>query len=124
MLYLLKAGNGTSEEGCIKQAGLFLCRHVSSRHPGDSGSFLSFGGAEEYGNGLGAGPGAGNGAGAGPGECRPWQHWGIEAGLEARGWAGTAKREESRVGKQWSISALTWTSWCMVVLWVALLVFI
>uniref|UniRef100_A0A8C5UF06 GATOR1 complex protein DEPDC5 n=1 Tax=Malurus cyaneus samueli TaxID=2593467 RepID=A0A8C5UF06_9PASS len=49
-------------------------RHVSSRHPGDSGSFLSFGGAEEYGNGLGPGPGAGNGAGeygnglgAGPG---------------------------------------------------------
>ncbi|KAM7034274.1 GATOR1 complex protein DEPDC5 isoform 2-T3 [Acridotheres tristis] len=34
-------------------------RHVSSRHPGDSGSFLSFGGAEEFGNGLGAGPGAG-----------------------------------------------------------------
>uniref|UniRef100_A0A8C3EQW7 GATOR1 complex protein DEPDC5 n=1 Tax=Corvus moneduloides TaxID=1196302 RepID=A0A8C3EQW7_CORMO len=37
-------------------------RHVSSRHQGDSSSFLSFGGAEEYGNGLGAGPGAGNGA--------------------------------------------------------------
>uniref|UniRef100_A0A8C0VSV9 GATOR1 complex protein DEPDC5 n=1 Tax=Cyanistes caeruleus TaxID=156563 RepID=A0A8C0VSV9_CYACU len=37
-------------------------RHVSSRHPGDSGSFLSFGGAEEYGNGLGAGPSTGNGA--------------------------------------------------------------
>ncbi|XP_068887255.1 GATOR1 complex protein DEPDC5 isoform X10 [Aphelocoma coerulescens] len=36
-------------------------RHVSSRHPGDSGSFLSFGGAEEYGNGLGAGPGADGG---------------------------------------------------------------
>ncbi|RMC05990.1 hypothetical protein DUI87_17535 [Hirundo rustica rustica] len=32
-------------------------RHVSSRHPGDGGSFLAFGGAEEYGNGLG--PGAG-----------------------------------------------------------------
>uniref|UniRef100_A0A8C3V5N1 DEP domain-containing protein 5 n=1 Tax=Catharus ustulatus TaxID=91951 RepID=A0A8C3V5N1_CATUS len=41
-------------------------RHVSSRHPGDSGSFLSFGGAEEYGNGLGAGPGAGTGQGRGP----------------------------------------------------------
>ncbi|XP_017587719.1 PREDICTED: DEP domain-containing protein 5 isoform X10 [Corvus brachyrhynchos] len=36
-------------------------RHVSSRHPGDSSSFLSFGGAEEYGNGLGAGPGADGG---------------------------------------------------------------
>ncbi|KAM4763515.1 GATOR1 complex protein DEPDC5 isoform 7-T8 [Cyanocitta cristata] len=36
-------------------------RHVSSRHPGDSGSFLSFGGAEEYGNGLGAGPGTDGG---------------------------------------------------------------
>uniref|UniRef100_A0A8C3MNQ7 Uncharacterized protein n=1 Tax=Geospiza parvula TaxID=87175 RepID=A0A8C3MNQ7_GEOPR len=36
-------------------------RHGSSRHPGDGGSFLSFGGAEEFGNGngLGAGPGAG-----------------------------------------------------------------
>ncbi|XP_064248608.1 GATOR1 complex protein DEPDC5 isoform X2 [Passer domesticus] len=34
-------------------------RHVSSRHPGESGSFLSFGGTEEYGNGLGAGPGTG-----------------------------------------------------------------
>ncbi|XP_031984368.1 GATOR complex protein DEPDC5 isoform X11 [Corvus moneduloides] len=36
-------------------------RHVSSRHQGDSSSFLSFGGAEEYGNGLGAGPGADGG---------------------------------------------------------------
>uniref|UniRef100_A0A8D2MY74 GATOR1 complex protein DEPDC5 n=1 Tax=Zonotrichia albicollis TaxID=44394 RepID=A0A8D2MY74_ZONAL len=49
-------------------------RHGSSRHPGDGGSFLSFGGAEEFGNGngLGAGPGAGNGAGAGPGSARGW----------------------------------------------------
>lgn len=65
LFHSLKAGNGTSEEGCTKQAGLFLCRHVSSRHPGDSGSFLSFGGAEEFGNGLGAGPGAGTRQGQG-----------------------------------------------------------
>uniref|UniRef100_A0A8C3KMI6 DEP domain-containing protein n=1 Tax=Calidris pygmaea TaxID=425635 RepID=A0A8C3KMI6_9CHAR len=35
-------------------------RHVSSRHPGDSGSFLSFSGTEEYSNGLAGGNGAGN----------------------------------------------------------------
>ncbi|KAF2976269.1 hypothetical protein EK904_002704 [Melospiza melodia maxima] len=38
-------------------------RHGSSRHPGDGGSFLSFGGAEEFGNGNGHGLGAGPGAG-------------------------------------------------------------
>lgn len=71
LLNLLTAGNGPIEEGCTKQAALFLCRHVSSRHPGDGGgSFLSFGGAEEFGNGLGAGPGAGTGQGRGRG-CAP-----------------------------------------------------
>uniref|UniRef100_A0A8C6ZB14 GATOR1 complex protein DEPDC5 n=1 Tax=Nothoprocta perdicaria TaxID=30464 RepID=A0A8C6ZB14_NOTPE len=34
-------------------------RHVSSRHPGDSASFLSFGGVEEYSNGLAGGNSAG-----------------------------------------------------------------
>lgn len=68
LLHLLTAGNGLSEEGCTNQAALFLCRHVSSRHPGDGGgSFLSFGGAEEFGNGLGAGPGAGTEQGRGRG---------------------------------------------------------
>uniref|UniRef100_A0A8B9GCU7 DEP domain-containing protein 5 n=1 Tax=Amazona collaria TaxID=241587 RepID=A0A8B9GCU7_9PSIT len=35
-------------------------RHSSSRHPGDSASFLSFSGADEYSNGLAGGNGAGN----------------------------------------------------------------
>ncbi|XP_039240167.1 GATOR complex protein DEPDC5 isoform X9 [Pipra filicauda] len=34
-------------------------RHVSSRHPGDSGSFLSFSGTEEFSNGLAGSNGAG-----------------------------------------------------------------
>ncbi|XP_063206680.1 GATOR1 complex protein DEPDC5 isoform X5 [Chroicocephalus ridibundus] len=34
-------------------------RHVSSRHPGDSASFLSFSGTEEYSNGLAGSNGAG-----------------------------------------------------------------
>ncbi|XP_042661066.1 GATOR complex protein DEPDC5 isoform X10 [Tyto alba] len=34
-------------------------RHTSSRHPGDSASFLSFSGTEEYSNGLAGGNGAG-----------------------------------------------------------------
>ncbi|KAM4649043.1 GATOR1 complex protein DEPDC5 isoform 10-T12 [Amazona ochrocephala] len=34
-------------------------RHSSSRHPGDSASFLSFSGADEYSNGLAGGNGAG-----------------------------------------------------------------
>lgn len=54
------------EWGRLYKTGCFVsCRHVSSRHPGDSASFLSFSGTEEYGNGLGAGPGAGTGAGPG-----------------------------------------------------------
>uniref|UniRef100_A0A663M9I4 DEP domain-containing protein n=1 Tax=Athene cunicularia TaxID=194338 RepID=A0A663M9I4_ATHCN len=35
-------------------------RHISSRHPGDSASFLSFSGTEEYSNGLAGNNGAGN----------------------------------------------------------------
>lgn len=54
---------------------MFLCRHVSSRHPGDSGSFLSFGGVEEFGNGLGAGPGAGTGQGRGREGWDTGQDW-------------------------------------------------
>lgn len=92
LLYLLKAENGTSKEGCTKQAGLFLCRHVSSRQPGDSGSFLSFGGAEEFGNGLGAGPGAGTGAGAGLGEPL-----GIQAGLVPRTTGGDRHCQAGRI---------------------------
>ncbi|XP_049660864.1 GATOR complex protein DEPDC5 isoform X13 [Accipiter gentilis] len=34
-------------------------RHISSRHPGDSASFLSFSGTEEYSNGLAGSNGAG-----------------------------------------------------------------
>uniref|UniRef100_A0A663EF88 GATOR1 complex protein DEPDC5 n=1 Tax=Aquila chrysaetos chrysaetos TaxID=223781 RepID=A0A663EF88_AQUCH len=35
-------------------------RHISSRHPGDSASFLTFSGTEEYSNGLAGSNGAGN----------------------------------------------------------------
>ena len=45
---------------CIIQAILFFSRHISSRHPGDSASFLSFSGTEEYSNGLAGSNGAGN----------------------------------------------------------------
>lgn len=44
----------------IIQAALFFSRHVSSRQPGDSASFLSFSGTEEFSNGLAGGNGAGN----------------------------------------------------------------
>lgn len=91
LLHLLTAGNGPSEEGCTKQAALFLCRHVSSRHPGDGGSFLGFGGAEEYGNGLGAGPGAGTGQG------RVWPCQGMG---RTRHGVGTGKAARVENGKQ------------------------
>lgn len=42
------------------QAALFFSRHTSSRHPGDSASFLGFSGTEEYSNGLAGSNGAGN----------------------------------------------------------------
>lgn len=97
LLHLLTAGNGPSEEGCTKQAALFLCRHVSSRHPGDGGSFLGFGGAEEYGNGLGAGPGAGTGQG------RVWPCQGMG---RTRHGVGTGKAARVENGKHRSVRAL------------------
>lgn len=78
-------------------------RHSSSRHPGDSASFLSFSGTDEYSNGLAGGNGAGNraltGHGVGRGQSLAGSEKVIEPQVREGGWTRRYRVERTYNGR-------------------------